>query len=59
MLQAMFFMCVTFCLLPKLYTVLDTVYTHWLLFHMQRVIQKVAWLVQHQQITQVYRFLKL
>ena len=22
-------------------------------FHMQRVIQKVAWLVQHQQITQV------
>lgn len=25
---------------------------------MQRVIQKVAWLVQHQQITQVYRFLK-
>ena len=46
----------TCCLLPKVCAVTGYslhVTTHWLLFHMQRVIQKVAWLVQHQQITQV------
>ena len=28
-------------------------------YHMQRVIQKVAWLVQHRQITQVHDKVKI